>query len=87
MKQKVITERLQQIADWTSENNQGTNRLKREDLSTRLLELEKMVGEPLPEAFKEIYRVFNGEEGQQNGTFYGNRFCQLTKSKRSWISL
>lgn len=68
----TITEKIQHIAKWTSENfHKEVNEINIENGEIDFTQIEKLLAEKLPKDFIQIYTKFNGEKGDQYGALLG----------------
>ncbi|MFC4633227.1 SMI1/KNR4 family protein [Dokdonia ponticola] len=75
-----ITEKIQQIATWTSENfNEEVNKINYENGENDFAQIAEMLGETLPKVFSEIYTHCNGEVGNNLGILLGHEFLSTKK--------
>ncbi len=74
----TLTKKLEKIAAWTAQNNkEEINTLKKESGHSYFEKIENQIGEKLPTDFIELYKNFNGEDGESYGVLFGNRFMEL----------
>ena len=70
-----ITDKIEHIADWTSENiSRKTNKINQESGEFDFEKIEKLIDEKLPTDFIQIYKKFNGEKGNSDGILFGLEF-------------
>jgi len=70
--------KLEKITTWFAENAKETPALLNEEpVIEHFQKIENLLGEELPEVFKSIYRIYNGELEKGMGAFLGHSFLSL----------
>ncbi|MBF04808.1 MAG: hypothetical protein CMP76_16120 [Flavobacterium sp.] len=73
-------EKIEHIANWTSENYNGeVNKINHESGETDFAQLQEILNEKLPKTFTDIYKYFNGEIGNNSGILFGHEFLSTKK--------
>lgn len=78
----MLLQNFQKITTWTQSNLQEeVNQLKQNTNTDAALftQIEAEISAQLPDAFKEIYKNYSGEIGEERGTFLGVQLMDLTE--------
>lgn len=77
-------EKLNKILSWYSEvNEEETKHLAKQENFLQIDEVEKLIGEVIPEDIRDFFEKYDGESGNGYGSFFGHSFVSLNEMKSS----
>lgn len=77
-------EKLNKVISWYSKvNEEETKHLARQENFPKIEEIEKLIGEAIPQDIREFFEKYDGDSGNGYGSFFGHSFVSLSEMKNS----